>query len=126
MAVETLELPVKLTDPEVLQRADEAAKVTREMYEAEQKRKDTARDQKKVVDDMQLKLKKLARIVETKTEMRPVEVTWERDDARLMMLCIRTDTGEVARTRAMTDKELEERTGDLFSIPGGRRKKTDA
>lgn len=124
---DTRDLPVKLNDDEVLLRADEAAKTTRAMYEAEQRRKDVGKALKEEVDDLQAKLKKLARIVETRTEDRPVEVEWERDDRRMMMTLVRRDTGQVVETRAMNSEELAQRQVDLFAVDGGKgKKKPDA
>ena len=124
MAIETRELPVKLNDDEILQRADEAAKTTREMYAAEEKRKEVGKEMKGHVDELQEKLKRLSRIVETKTEDRPIEVRWERDDGRMMMYLVRLDTGEVVQARAMDAEELAARQADLFVVPG--RKKPNA
>jgi hypothetical protein len=117
----TRKVPYRLTEEERLLRSDELAIATREMYEAEAHRKAVAKELKGKVDELQEKVKELSAIVEEKTELRPTECQWARDDGRKTMVLLRVDTGEVIETRPMTEDELALRQVDLFDSGASKR-----
>ncbi len=82
-------------------------------------KKSTASAYKSEIDGINADLDSLASAIREKQEMRSIECVWRRDDGRGLMTLLRTDTGTVLSTRAMTDLErqleLVKNDGDAVS-----------
>jgi hypothetical protein len=124
--MEICHLPVKLTEQEILNKADMLAKSLRERDSLDEKRKSQAKTAKDEIDRADLEISKLARTVESGFEDRPIECRWERDDARSAMNLIRLDTGELVSSRSMTSAELDEKQIELLGVSGGKKGKKTA
>jgi hypothetical protein len=123
---EICQLPVKLTETEILNKADVLAKTLRERDELDERRKASAKDFKEQLERVELEVSKLARTIESGQEDRPIDCRWERDDHRSAMVLYRADTGEIVRTRAMTAAELEEKQIELLGVDGGKKNAPEA
>jgi hypothetical protein len=66
---------------------------------------------KEQIDKLDAKLDHLAGVIRDKREYRSTECKWVRDNGRMMMVCVRLDSGVQVDHRPMTDKE---RQGELF------------
>lgn len=103
----TEELPVPLTHIELLDRGEALALQEKLWREADNERKDVADAYKGKLTKIEGEQARLAAIVRDRQEPRPVVVKQHMDFAAGAVLAIRTDTGEVVRTRAMTDAERQ-------------------
>lgn len=107
LKTETRFLPCKLTDEEWAQRASECATTTNDCETEEARQASVKAELKARMSELESKRKQLAEIVQRREEFRDVEVQ-HIGDATLRVQIIRTDTGEVLGTRAMTEQERQE------------------
>jgi hypothetical protein len=105
-------LSVELGDEELKQKSDVLATRIEELDEVEQQRKSAMDGFKDHIKEIQGDISSLARQLRTRRENRVTPCMWERDDARMSMLLIRQDTGEIVETRPMRD---DERQPSLFA-----------
>jgi hypothetical protein len=116
--METRLLPVRLTDGEKLVRGKQMSRAELDIKALEEEKKTVTARYKPQIDELKAQIQKLAREVDTGTQDRLVEVTWERDEATGVMKLHRVDTGDIVEHRPMT---ISEKNGDLFphDIPDG-------
>jgi hypothetical protein len=101
------DLPVKLTEPELLAFGDEMADCEMRIGTLKLKRKElnakitVQRDERK----------RLAKLVDDGTELRKVVCRWVEDVAHQCKRLVRQDTGDVVDTQALTADDLQE---DMF------------
>lgn len=100
-------LPVQLSDEEVRLRGEELAAKRKEWEAVKAEAKAAAQAAKSQLDELDTDISELARVVRARTEWRDVEVIEQRDFDRGLVETIRTDTGEVVRSRAMTGGERQ-------------------
>ena len=112
--VETIALPVKLREEEVLERARELASVVSKHDEAQQLQKLSAKAHKDTVDGHEVTIRALSRIVNSGEENRPVECEWHADGGLRLLKLVRRDTYEIVRSRPMTDEEVQEASQGAF------------
>lgn len=104
------DLPVALTRDELFERGERLALQDQLLADAEAARKQSALEHKGKINDIKSERSRLALIVRERAESRPVPVTKVEHFARGVTDIVRTDTGEVVRSKAMTD---DERQSDL-------------
>jgi hypothetical protein len=103
----TMSLPVKLTDEEVRLRGVELAAVTQEINKVDAQRKEVAKEYKdKLLDGLAEKRDTLARAVETREELRPVEVYEVPNLGDATATIYRADTRERVQSRALSEYEI--------------------
>ena len=112
--VETLALPVKLTEIEHMERARELAAEVTAHDEAEDVRKAVAASHKAKVDTHATKIRLLSRVVAAGEEHRPVECEWQADAGLRTLKLVRRDLGTVVRSRPMSDEEVMEASQGAF------------
>lgn len=124
----TEKLPCDLTSYELRERATKMANVVNEIEQLELKKKVATDTAKREIDALVVSVSQLARQVRTGKEDREVEVEEVHDEIRFAVETFRTDTGEVVRSRPMTDEEKKHAL--QVALPGlgktKRRRKTDA
>lgn len=110
----TLNLPVKLTDEELLERADqlcEAEQRTTELHDEMERTKTAASEKKKAIDkalDGQRGIRaRLSRQIRSRTERRQVECELLFVHDQLKVVTQRLDTEEVVDVRDMTPEEQQ-------------------
>lgn len=110
--VETRDLPVKLTDAELLERADRmsAAELEIEGLQLERTQVTTK------INDCKKERKQLAHTIDSGTEERPVRCVWHEDFNKNVFRLKREDTAEEIDSRPMTALD---RTGKLFGDVAG-------
>ncbi len=114
-------LPCHLHDGEVAKKADELAAAIAERAKIDADRKNSVEDFKEKLKGFDGKISSLAHAVRHHREDRSVPCKWERDDGRLSMILVRTDTFEIVDTRPMRE---DEKQATLFEVGGQRRKAT--
>lgn len=117
--VETLALPVKLTEAEVLERSREMAAEVAARQSAEDARKASASAHKARVESHDLKVALLAGVVASGEELRQVECEWQADAGLRTLRLVRRDTRAVVRSRPMTDEEVTEASQGAFPFVEG-------
>lgn len=123
----TEKLPCDLTSFELRERATKMANVVNEIEQLELKKKVATDTAKREIDALVVSVSQLARQVRTGKEDREVEVEEVHDEIRFAVETFRTDTGEVVRSRPMTDEEKKHAL--QVALPGlgktKRRRKVD-
>ena len=124
--VRTIQLPVKLTEPEMALRSQEMATSENVLGDAEQRLNDfteAAKGTKKQIEteiaDARGEVRRLARIVRDRKEDRAVPIMEEPDYEAGAVNTYRTDTNEIVATRGMTP---EERQRSLFEQKSAKKK----
>lgn len=112
--VETIALPVKLTELEILERSRELAATIGEHDAAQARQKESAKRLKDVVDTHEKTIRTLGLVVQSGEEHRPVECEWQADLGKRLLKLVRMDLGDVVRSRPMTDEELQEASQNAF------------
>lgn len=108
----TMDLPVKLNDTELRQRAKELgdAHIDKTLVES---RKKAANDGFKMeIEQLDTKIQKLSGVTSRGEEYRPIAITTRKDFDRSIVETIRLDTNEVVDSRPMTGDELQ---AELFN-----------
>ena len=100
-------LPVKLTDEERMQRADALANALQSINDAKMKKKRIVKDLDKEIAEVEQEAVELRDAVATGREYREVIVHRVMDWEKATVTEHRTDTGEVLRSRGMTDEERQ-------------------
>lgn len=106
--VETRQLPVKLTEQELLKVADDLAAAELKIEELKVERSQLTADINAQVKERNLK----AHTIDRGTEDRDVKCTWAEDFHKNVKRLKRNDTGEEVDTRPMT---AADRTQSLFA-----------
>jgi hypothetical protein len=101
-----MSLPVKLTDAEVRLRGSELAATVSEINKVDEERKATAKEYKEKLDGLAEKRDTLARAVETREELRPVEVYEVPNLGDATATIYRADTRERVQSRALSEYEI--------------------
>lgn len=110
----TMSLPVRLTDLELLAKAKELAAKLAESDDVESRKKLAVAECKAKADRLGDEISDLAQTLRTGKEAREVEVQETRDNLARTIETVRIDTGEVVSSRAMTIHELQR---PLFDQP---------
>jgi hypothetical protein len=104
----TMRLPVKLTDPEKLQRAKQIAILDHDIGVMEDQRKESNKAMQAKVAKLKAEASDICHQLRTGEEMREVEIHFERDYDRKVEDTIRSDTGEIVETRSLGPRELQQ------------------
>lgn len=118
--METRNLPVELTKDEIRLRGEELARKHAEWDEVESARKASQQQAKASLERIEAELKLLANNIRTGREYRDIEVSEQRNTARLTMDLIRQDTGEVVESRPFRSGELQTTIFDINKSKKGR------
>ena len=114
LEIETKLLPVRLTDTELLARADELSRTLHDVQLEESAQENTKAAMKERLGTLNKEVDRLAEIVRTKSETRDVEVKTRLVTQDNIVETYRIDTSEVIGKRVMT---AEERNLKLFPHP---------
>jgi hypothetical protein len=101
------DLPVTLTETELLQKAREAAKLQQDKVSAEEQAKSAAATYKDKISGAQSNINILSRDISNGYEYRQVDCYWEMDYKKQKKSLIRTDTGEVVKTEDISASEMQ-------------------
>ena len=101
-------LPVSLTDPQVLEKADEMARAQQEYTSEEKRSADVKAQLKAKLTELDARRESLARIVGSREEYRSVECDLVADYHRGVATTVHLDTGEVIETRPLTETERQD------------------
>lgn len=101
----TMSLPVRLTEQELIIKGNELSVCVQELAETEMQKKTALSGFKDEIDKTSELIERLAKIVREKKEYREVEVTDRRNEERMTMDTIRLDTGEVVSYRELKGHE---------------------
>jgi hypothetical protein len=107
----TMNLPVILTEPELILKGEELAQQVHDLAGVESRKKAANSAFKEEIESLEIKIASVARIVRERREYREVEVKDVRDEERMLMNTVRLDTGEVVSYR---DLKGHERNLKLF------------
>lgn len=120
-ATETRELTCDLSDEDVIERAKALAHALSEVNVLEVQRRASAKHFGEDIKALEREVEKLAVSIRTRQELREVECLEKREFRTNEVVVVRTDTGDVIDSRAMT---IEERQECLF--PRGREDSLEA
>ena len=112
--VETIPLPVKLTELEVLERSRELAAEVAAHDAAEDVMKAVAKVHKSKVETHATRIRLLSYTVNSGEENRAVECEWQADAGLRTLKLVRRDTFAIVRSRPMTDEEVMEASQGAF------------
>lgn len=101
------QLPVRLTTAELEERGWSLAEERKKQRSLESAKKAAADDFKERLEANGEEIDRLAGIVHSKCEYRPVQCHEKRDYKRGVIEIVRRDTGEIVETRVMTDAERQ-------------------
>lgn len=105
---ETRTIEVKLTDAEVLERANEIAQAQHDRGTIEAEKKSAMNEFRSRLEANGLHINQLAYTIKTRTEMRGVTCrSIFHSPAPGMKRVVRTDTGEIVADEPMTPEELQ-------------------
>lgn len=105
--MDTMLLPVKLTDKELLERGTKLAELSYQMGKVDDEKKSSMSSFKAQLDTLEEEAKDVARELRSKTAYRAVEVISRKDYKRAVEETIRQDTREIVNTRPLTPAELQ-------------------
>lgn len=111
MEMEERALPVKLSEQDVKERADELASVTIAIGELALRKKVFTTEVKGEDDRLKKRQADLSSAVHSHIETRLIKCDWRKDLDRKMAYLYRTDTGEVVQQRELTMSEMQ---GELY------------
>lgn len=103
----TRSLPCRLTDPELLTKADELSVVVQEVSAEEDRQTDVKAQMKAKLTELDARKTRLAITIGRKEEYRDVRCELQADVQAGTVTVIRTDTGESLETRPMTEDEKQ-------------------
>jgi len=106
----TKELPVQLTQEELMEKAKELAKLQQDKASAEEQAKSAAATFKDRIASAQSSISMLSRDICNGYEYREVKCQYEFDWSAGKKRLVRTDTGETIKTEPITQND---RQGDL-------------
>ena len=101
-------VPCRLTDAELLTRADELSVVVQETTAEEGRQTDIKAQMKARLTELAARKTRLALTIGRKEEHRDVDVAHVADLQAGTVTVVRTDTGEAMETRLMTDDERQD------------------
>ncbi len=104
-----LQLPVKLTEDELLAKASELASARANWEALKEESKESAAGYRERIADLDDDISKLSTEVRTKEELRDVEIDERPDFARNVIETFRVDTFKLVSTRVMTADERQVR-----------------
>lgn len=109
-------LPVPLTDTEKIARGEELAILLRDITSAEDAESERKKNAKVAIEALEAKAARLAQIVRSGQEHRPIEVETSWNVTQWTVESIRYDTREVFQTRPMSrDERARAQQGDLLA-----------
>jgi hypothetical protein len=103
----TRELPVTLTEVELLQKAKELAKLQQDKVSHEEQAKSSAATFKDRIAGAQLSINILSRDISNGYEQRTVECYWDFDYAAREKRLIRADTCEMVKKQTLSADEMQ-------------------
>jgi hypothetical protein len=104
----TLDLPVHLTERELLERGDALVKQFDDLDKIEAALSEAKAEAKAAREPVEESIRQLKIQIRTKKEPRPVECKLEPDFANGVMETIRLDTGEIVTARPLAPEERQE------------------
>ncbi len=110
---ETRELPCQLTPEERDEFANRNAQAVDELRKLEAAKKESAAQYGQMIKEKRVEVNELCDCAITGIEYRPISVYDETDRARGLCETIRSDTGEVIKTRHLTPAELQMQFDDM-------------
>lgn len=116
--MKTERLRCKLTDTEIRERGEQLAKQRKEIAEVEAAKKSAAENFKSQLIALIMAADDVTEEINTKSEVRDVEVTEEKNFTTKQAYTIRLDTGETVRTRPLTAQEMQRPFFDEFDTTG--------
>lgn len=111
--MQTMSLPVALTDEELRARGAELARKVQLAEELTEARKDAAKAAADEIKEVAAEVASLSTVVTSRREYRDVEVDVRKNLEARTMDTFRIDTGELVHSRGLTTAELQE---NLFSV----------
>lgn len=105
--MDTRLLPVQLTDEEIKTRAQEQQKLIQEHDEVELQRSILGKSMKEQMEDLKVRIRRAKRVIESGSELRPVEVEERPDYEASKMDTYRLDTNEFVSSRPMDEGEKQ-------------------
>lgn len=102
------DLPVDLTDVELLEKAKELAKLQQDKVSHEEQAKSAAATFKDKIASAQSNINIISRDISNGYEYRETDCYWDFHYKTKVKHLIRTDTGEIVRTDNLTASELQE------------------
>jgi hypothetical protein len=100
-------LKVKLTDDELLKYGDDLAKLTDEMKDIEDAKKEAASNFKAKLDVIEGEIHRVSAKIRDKQELRLVKCVEQSDSETKRVNTVRSDTGEIVSWRNMTQEEMQ-------------------
>lgn len=119
---------ITCTEIELTAKGKELAGLVATHDEITEEKKEAVSRFKTQLDDVNEKIRKVAKVIETGIEMRPIECSERYNTERMVVETYRMDTGDVISNRPMTATEAREaKQGDLTFdlVTGGKGKKDD-
>ncbi len=101
------QLPVLLTAGELIERGWSLSEEQKKKQRLESDKKASADTFKRAIETVEEEVYRLAEIVHSKSEYRPVKVKETRDYKRGVIEFVRLDTGEIVEARTMTEAERQ-------------------
>lgn len=117
-------LPVPLTETEVRIKGEELAALERCIADIEAEKSAAAKRLGDAVKEGRAKALEIAQMIESREELRPVQVVEHPDFGRQVVDLVRVDTGVVIRSRPMTERDRQ--VSLLDSGSGGKVRKARA
>lgn len=111
-------LPVKLTEEERLQRADALANALQQIQDRKVEKKRVTKEADKAIAEAEQEAVDLRDAVATGREYQEVIVHKVLDYEQATVTEVRTDTGEVIKSRGMTDEERQAKLLDDSDAAG--------
>lgn len=113
-------LPVRYTDPERLDLAEQLARASQAKQDAEDQKKAQDAEYKEQLEGLNLAIKRLSRKLTAGHEMRNVQCKWILEDPTPKeKTLVRTDTGEIVRVVPMQDRDFQEVLPGIAEQPAG-------
>lgn len=105
--MKTERLSCRLTDTEMRERGEKLADLRKQIAEVEAAKKNAAENFKSQIITLVAVADDITDEINTKSEVREVEITEEKNYDKKQAYTIRLDTHETVRTRALTPQELQ-------------------
>ena len=102
------DLPVTLTEKEIIEKAKELSKLQQDMNTAQEQAKSMAATYKDKIASAQANINILSRDISNGYEYRPIDCEWQYDWKRGNKSLVRTDTMETLKTENVTASERQE------------------
>lgn len=103
----TKDLPVTLTEMELLEKARELAKFQQDKVSLEEQAKSAAATYKDKIAGTQLNINILSRDITSGYEQRPIDCYWEYDYPARKKRLIRTDNNEIVKAEDVSASEMQ-------------------